>query len=122
MAGCATVPVNIKDKEIISKEKALEIANKKAKELEYDLEIMEIYIDEKNSKWNEYVNILEKHPGDKEIFSDIFNSLEGKNYWAIWYYPVPKQKPGYKIVRFGGDLTVFVDKNTGEVINYLRGQ
>lgn len=89
---------------------ALEKSNEKAKELGYDLSRMRVIADEENSIWKAYVKsgpVLEWNP-------DLRKQLEGRDFWAIGYMPKEPQ--------LGGDLTVFIDKQTGNIITVIQGQ
>lgn len=93
----------------ISQEKALEIANNKAIELGYDISEMNIKIDKDHAEWDNYV----KSGPISKYDMELLKKLEGKKYWIVRYIP--------KKIQFGGDLLVFIDKNSGEVISFLQG-
>ncbi len=95
-------------------EKAVEIANKKAIELGYDLNIMIIDIDEENTGWNNYISYDKSHDFWKEN-PELRDKLMSRSYWAVYYGP-------NKVNQLGGDLWVVVDKETYQIITYLRGQ
>ena len=90
----------------LSKEKIVEIAKNKAKEIDiYFLQHVVIY-DEHNMEWHDWLAYWEK--GDPE-FVKRYNYPKG-SYQAVRFKP----KPG----ALGADLWVLVDPNTGEVIDY----
>ena len=98
----------------ITKDKAIEIANKEAKKLGYDIESMNIKITKHNTPWNEYL------PKESETEYDVERKkqLTNKEYWAVYYYP--KQEKNYPIL--GGDICIFVDSSSGEIITNIRGK
>lgn len=94
----------------IAKEKALQISNREAEKLGYNLSEMTVNVDDKNSLWEEYI----KSGPILEYDDALKNTLKNKEYWAIYYRPKRLQK--------GGDLFVFIDKYTGEVLTSIRGK
>jgi hypothetical protein len=85
------------------------VADAKAKELGYDVEaLLPAAFDADNTKWKAYrATLKEPPPGAKAI--------EGRSFWAVYYGPKnPKQR--------GGDLWVFVDRETHQVLAALRGR
>jgi hypothetical protein len=97
----------------ISKEEVSKIANKVAKDLGYDVENMILKADEKNTEWKEYVAYIKGMPPAFEA------KLKDRVYWAVYFQPIPDPDPN--IVLVGGDLWVFIDANTGEVITHIKG-
>ena len=95
------------DKKII-----VEVANKTAQELGYKLSEMTISIDENNSAWNNHISKVPFF--ESEFGQDVKKKLDNKKYWAVYYQP--------KRTQLGGDLFVFIDKETKEVITVIRGQ
>ena len=89
----------------------LEIAAKTAIKLGYEIDDREIRIDENKRLWNDYVSLQpsfwDSHPFYKE-------KLEKRDYLPIYF--------GSEFNQLGGDLWVFIDRKTGEIITYLRGQ
>lgn len=110
---CCTIAENAKnevEQMEISKEKVHEIANNKAKEIGYDIKEMKVELDKENTRWNEYIKkgpILEND-------NKLRLALKDRKYWAAYYAP--------KRIQFGGDLWIFIDKNTGEVITIIQGK
>ena len=68
----------------------VDIANQKATELNYNVKEMEIVIDNQNMEWSRYLIEIKKWQ------PELIESLENKNYWAVYYRP---QK-----LQMGGDL------------------
>lgn len=83
----------------------LTMAKKKAEELGYKLEEALVYYDWGNKKWNKYETVFKKIP----------SLLKNKNYQAIYFC-----SKAINVLR--GDLWVFIDKDSCEVITYIRGQ
>lgn len=96
-------------------EKALELANKEAITLGYDIKSMNVELDENNTAWNTFIS---KYPSYLENNPEIKNKLKDRNYWAVYYKPTVK--PGE--ILFGGGLLVFVDSSNGEIITVIRGK
>jgi hypothetical protein len=99
---------------VVSEREAIQIANREAVRLGYDVKKMSIEIDQNNSAWRSAlasVDVLKMKP-------DLAKRLQHRDYWAIHY--APNQKLGPPV--FGGELFVFVDKQTGDVIAHLMGQ
>jgi len=95
----------------LSKQRAITIANKVVKSLGYDLGRMKASADEDNSDWKSY---LSSSDITRREYSNLIGKLTGREYWAVYYMP--------ETARFGGDLFVFIDKRTGEVIEHLAFQ
>jgi hypothetical protein len=98
----------------VHKDDAILVANRVAISAGYQIDRMKTTADESNSEWNQLLCLLPNDPSDKAL-ERIKKRLSGREYWAIYYEPVETN-------RFGGDLFVFVDKRTGKVIGYLKGQ
>ncbi len=94
---------------VITKEIAREIADKKAKELNYDIGNMNITVDENKNKWNNYLAVTKIKDWQPELIAP----LENKNYWIIYYQPRKFQK--------GGDLWIFISKKTSEILTIIQG-
>jgi hypothetical protein len=109
--GCANVEDRSKAKPM-SKAEIMRIANKTAADMGYNLRKMKASMDEENTNWNWYISKLPS-PRSAE-FVNIESRLKGRKYWAVYYEPKPLQ--------CGGDLFIFVDSQTGEVITTLAGQ
>lgn len=107
-AGCLSLDTR-RQNMTITKKMAVEVANKKAKELKYDIQRLDVDLDEQNSKWNNYLATSRIKDWQPELVAP----LENKNYWAVYYGP--------RLFQYGGDLWVFVDKKSGEVITFIQG-
>ena len=91
----------------MTRDKAIEIANVRSKQLGYIIENMNIEATKYNTPWNEY---LPKDSTDK-YHVEKRNRLNNREYWAVYYYPMAGK---------GGDFCIFVDANTGEIIMDIR--
>jgi len=100
----------------ITNEQAIEIANRKAISLGYNAKFMNMQITLHNVPWNK---CLPKEESTSEYVRERQNKLNGKEYWAIYYYPRPQVEEG--IVK-GGDVCIFVDSQNGEVLTNYRGK
>ena len=94
----------------LPKESVLQIANKEAIRLRYDIHNMVAAIDENNTTWNKYISsgfFLNSNPM-------LRDKLKDKEFWAIYYAP--------KDMQFGGDLWIFVNAMNGEIITEIKGK
>lgn len=90
-------------------DKAIVIAKNVASELGYIIDELEVVADSQNFLWKKYkIDILAGN-------MDLKNKLGNKEYWVIYLRPKDTNV-------IGGNIFVFVDKNNGKVIGYLRGQ
>ena len=87
----------------------LNAANHEAQRLGYDLSQMRVAYDEGNSQWEEY---HAAHAGGQAKETDT--SLTGHVYQAVYYRPEAEE--------LGGDLWVFIDADTGEVLATIQGE
>ena len=108
LVGCVNA-VNRTEAKTVSKTEIMRIANKAATDMGYDLRKLKVSMDDNNSIWNEYIS---KMPAGWH--SNVVDRLKGRKYSALYYEPKP--------LRFGGDLFVFVDRQTGQVVATLAGQ
>ncbi len=108
----------------LTKEQIIQIASSKAKELGYKTEKMRITYDDGNklnkkhftregeSIWNEKTK-----KWDKVLLTTVkeeYPELNGKHYQSVYFSP--------KKAMLGGDLWIFVDRDTGEVIKHVAGE
>jgi len=93
----------------ITEDKAIELANKEAKNLGYNIESMKVKVTHYSTSSNEYLS-----DSDEEYYVVRRNKLKNKEYWAV-YYSNPKFKKG-------GDLCIFIDSSTGDVLTNIRGK
>ena len=108
----------------LSKEEIIQIATVKAKGLGFNIEEMDILYDEENRALKEHllrkgVSIYNREtkewiPASSTTPEEEYPLLTGRNYQAVYFGP--------KVMMKGGDLWIFIDKNTGEVITYIRGK
>jgi len=108
----------------LSQEETISIAIKKAKELGYNPGEMNIIFDEGNKKLKDHLSRVGVSVYDektKEWKSESgttpekeYPLLAGRNYQAVYFSPKMSMK--------GGDLWVFVDNDTGEVITFIGGE
>lgn len=125
--AAAPAPENNPAKEL-TKEKITQIAINKAKELGYNMEEMDVFYDEGNQKLKQHLKrsgvkiydpkTKELKPAPESTPEKKYPELAGKNYQNVYF---SRKETEGKIV-FGGDLRVFIDKNTGEVITCVGGQ
>jgi len=102
--GCAVVWAE----EAITEHQAVEIANKEILKREKDINSLTVDLDKRwhpDHNKSTYQIIL-------DYFPQVAAKLQGSNYWAVHYSP----KSPY---RRGGAYTVFVEKNTGEVLGVI---
>ncbi len=111
-------------KKELSKEKILEIAINRANELGFTLNQVTPYFDEGNKRLKEHSRnsgVSTYNEKKEEWVYDApstptkkYPELEDRNYQAVYFAP--------KEMQLGGDLWIFIDKNTGEVISYVFGK
>ena len=89
----------------------LAIADKEAQTSGYDIERMGISLDIYNSTWREHLRTSER----SGAIGEIEGKLKDRQYWAVYYSPLKERQ-------LGGDIFVFVDRNTGEILGTLRGK
>jgi hypothetical protein len=119
------VPEVFSQSDKLTKERITRVAISKAQELGYKTEDMDITYDEDNQKIKEHLKrsgVSTYNEGTKTWEKDSptapeqeYPELKDKDYQAVYFGP---KEAGIK----GGDLWVFIDKNTGEVIKYIRGK
>ena len=101
----------------ISREQVAQIAKNEALRLGYLLEHLEIELDETNREWNDYVSFLQRaevHENTKTWMQGFSVKMAGKKYLAGYFRPKQQQ--------LGGDLFVFVDARTGDILDVVRGR
>ena len=111
LTSCAIIPHEVKNMEN-GKEGIVKIANETAKKMGYNLSDVTVVIDKDNSAWNNHIS--KGALVNSEYGQDVEKKLHDRKYWAVYYQP--------KRTQFGGDLFVFIDKETKKVITVLRGQ
>ena len=106
--------------EKVKKIKAIEIADKEAIKLGYKIDTMDMEISLCNVPWNRYLSKAR----DDEYAVSRKNKLKNRKYWAIYYAPRHKESIDSDeiIITAGGDVCIFIDADTGEVITNYRGK
>ena len=107
-----------------SKEKIIEIAKSKAAELGYSLDSMEVTYDEGNEMLKKHLRqagvseynreTKDWKPVEGTTPEQAHPEVKNRNYQAVYFGP--------KKMQLGGDLWVYVDRETGEVINAIGGK
>lgn len=87
----------------------LEISRNKIKELGLDAQSMECL--DKTAQWRHYFKIK----NNKEQFKDLYEQMADKDFVVIYCF-------SRKIDVMGGDVNIFIDSKTGDIVNVLRGQ
>ena len=88
----------------------LAIADKEAQEIGYDIERMGVSLDIYNSTWRDHLKTSER----SDAISEIEGKLKDRHYWAVYYSPLKEQ--------LGGDVFVFIDRDTGEILGTFQGK
>jgi hypothetical protein len=88
--------------------KILGVSNAKIRELGYDLRNMTTEYDTDNKQWKKYTESLSD--GDMDSTMAL---LHERDFQGVYYAPKGKST-------LGGDVWVFVDRDTNEVITVLR--
>lgn len=96
----------------VSKEVAMQIANKEAANLGYNIASLNLKVSKYNTPWNEYLPKESK----AEYYTERKKKLANREYWAVYYYPKQDKNNVVK----GGDFCIFVDANSGEIITNAR--
>jgi hypothetical protein len=91
-----------------TKKKILSVSNAKIREMGYDLRNMTHQYDDGNRRWKKYIESLSGSDMDSTMAI-----LQERDFQGIYYAPKGKST-------FGGDVWVFVDRDTNEVITVLR--
>ena len=108
----------------LPKQKIIEIAEAKASELGYKLYAMKVIYDERNEMMKKHFGRDELSEYNKQTKSWGFvkghtpeedrPKLKGRDYQGVFFGPLQWTR--------GGDVWVFIDRNTGEVIDVSRGR
>lgn len=121
--GCTAFSFHFKPKEL-PKEKIINIAVERAAKLGFPKEQTTFVYDEGNKKikentrnagvttYNEKIDEWVQDP--KTTPEKKYPVLEGRNYQAVYF--------STNNVQLGGDLWIFVDKYSGEVLYYVFGK
>ncbi len=95
---------------VLTEQQIIEIAINKAKPEKVNLDIREVYYDLGNKAWTRKLVEIKKNSPDYAKSRNYFEILDTYDYQAVLF----ALKPDLNVL--GGDLWVFVDKKTGEVI------
>ena len=98
------------DDSIAIKEKAIKLSHDTATALGYKLVDMNSKVSFYDKPWNEFFT----KEDNSEYCSDRKKILEGKSYWAVYFYPKQNGK--------GGDICIFIDVASGQVLTMYRGK
>jgi len=94
--------------------RAINIASIKAKSKGYNVQELDVHVSKHNTPINRHTSLLDiQGAGD-----DIKRKLMGRTYYTIYYSP--RAEPDNVIK--GGDIVVFVDAHSGEIIAIIPGQ
>lgn len=113
MVGCVQ-DIKAEGSPVVSREEAIEIANRTIVKLGYDLNELLMVVDEGNQEWNRYAAGMKHSHLGPEVLKDFEQKeakLRGHSFWHIAY----KFRPHEKTERLGG-AAVFVDATNGQVL------
>ena len=99
-----------REKAILTKQEILEIANEKAKSMDFPIGDSNVSYDEDNTKWKEHLVFLKEYLPN--IAGRCDRALAGREYRTALYEPKSK-------TAMGGVLWIFVDPKSGKVIYVL---
>jgi hypothetical protein len=94
----------------LTKQQIIDIATKKAKAEEVTLDIRQVHYDVGNQAWGTKLTEIKQNSPDYAKSRDYFKILDSYDHQAVLF----ALKPDANVL--GGDLWVFVDKTTGNVI------
>jgi hypothetical protein len=90
---------------------AVTIAASEARRLGYDLDAMRSDWDSANKSWKEFSSSQSSdYPSEP-----LRTKLEHESYWAVYFGPREEH-------RMGGDVWVFISRETGECLGVIRGK
>ncbi len=89
----------------------LAVADKEAKRLGYEIDKMSVSFDTYNSGWRDYLASARNFVP----LPEVQEALKDREYWAVYYAPLKRGM-------LGGDLWVFKDRATAEIITVVRGE
>lgn len=118
IVGCVQ-DIKAEGSPVVSREEAIEIANKTIVKLGYDLNELVMVVDEDNQLWNRYAEAMKQSHFPAEVVKDFEQKeakLRGHSFWHIGY----KLKPEGNVERLGG-AGVFVDAAQGQVLLVISG-
>jgi hypothetical protein len=94
----------------VNAEKAISIANKEVERIKSQPALEVVAAKRLSNPWND---LVPKYSGDENA-RKLYSKLKHRTYWMISYRP--------RSAELGGDVIVFVDASTGEVIHVYRGR
>ena len=109
LMGCSVATVFAAER-TWTRSEILAIADKEAQKLGYDIERMGVSLDIDNSTWRDDLKTSEQ----SGAIPQIEGKLKDRHYWAVYYSPLEEQ--------LGGDVFVFIDRDTGEILGIVRGK
>jgi hypothetical protein len=95
----------------VSLEKAIELARTEAHRLGLDTTDMSFGADETNTRWRSY----RPYTPDLDEFRQLDAKLYNRQFFAV--YGAPNPRAGGAV--FGGDIFVFIDRDSGNIIAVL---
>lgn len=107
VSGCKTEALRMNS---ISETKAIEIAKEEITNMGYEIAKMKMEISRHDTIFNKWL----PEKSQSEYIAERQEKLKGKEYWAIYFYR--------KDNVLGGDVCIFVDTVTGEVLANYRGK
>ena len=121
---CFTSSVVFSQDNRLTKEQIIQVAISKAKELGYKTEEMNIVYDEGNKSIKKYLERIGVSAYNKttQQWDKVLSTTPEKEYPELKDKDYQSVYLGIKGNVKGGDLWVFIDRNTGEVIKYIRGK
>ncbi len=99
------------DERTWTRSEALAITDKKAKNLGYNPEHMSVSFDFRNTGWDDHLKGLKDVGG----MPNLEKELRDRKFIAV-YYRALKDRIDHE------DLWVFLDRSTGEIIDYIPGE
>lgn len=124
IACCGVLPGAYSQSDKLTQDRILSISVAKAKGLGFDTGTMDITYDNNNEKLKTHLKRIGVSVYDERTKTWVkdpptspeeeYPELKGKDYQAVYFGP--------KDTVLGGDLWIFVDKNTGEVLRTVAGQ
>jgi hypothetical protein len=105
--------------EKIKRDDAVKIAENEALRLGYEkADSMDLVVAWYNTSSNHYLTYQQVD----EYSLEKKNKLKNKEYWAVFFSPRGEEKDGYFITTLGGNICIFIDAMTGEILTEIRGK
>ncbi len=105
----------VESNDMKTEQEAIEIANIEIKKLGYDKKAMNIKVTFHETPYNDYL----PKGNTSDYIIERRNKLKNKKYWAVYYYRASKE---IGIIHKGGDICVFIDVFSGDIITNYRGK